>query len=144
MTMGAFLTIALAAAAAAFPAAAQQVSTGTTDWDKLPAARMATDDLDYGHLVRWVQQELQNPACQAKGMRPKRFDVDEPYAVLVGPDGSVSRIIVREMGCPGLNTAIGSTVADLAKRGRFRPTGQSVPLWYGGRLSVAYSDTEPR
>jgi hypothetical protein len=138
----AIVTIALAALAT--PALAQTVETGTTEWDKLPAARIGVDDIDYGRLVRWATQELQNPACRNQGMRPGKFDIDEPYAVLLQPDGTVSRIIVREMGCPGLNTVVGSTLADMAKRGKFRPTGQQQPLWYGGRLSFAASETVPR
>lgn len=131
-------------AALAVPAAAQQVSTGTTEWDKLPAAKIGVDDIDYSRLVRWAAQELKDPACRGKGMRPDRFDFDEPYAVLVQPNGAVTRIIVREMGCPGLNTVVGSTLADMAKRGKFRPTGETTPLWYGGRLAFAATDTDPR
>jgi hypothetical protein len=138
----AILTIALAAMAV--PAAAQTVETGTTEWDKLPAAKLGSDDIDYNRLVRWATQELQNPACRTGGMRPNKFDIDEPYAVLLQPDGTVSRIVVREMGCPGLNTVVGSTLADLAKRGKFRPTGEKTPLWYGGRLSFAASESVPR
>ena len=137
----ALLTMALAAVAV--PATAQQVSTGTTEWDKLPAAKMGIDDIDYNRLVRWATQELQKPECRSNGMRPTRFDIDEPYAVLVAPNGTVSRIIVREMGCPGLNTVVGSTLADMAKRGKFHATGEATPLWYGGRLSFAASDTTP-
>jgi hypothetical protein len=130
-------------AALAVPAAAQKVETGSTKWDELPAAKMGVDDVDYSRLVRWAAQELKDPACRAKGMRPERFDIDEPYAVLIEPNGTVSRIVVKEMGCPGLNTVIGSTLADMAKRGKFRPTGQPMPLWYGGRLSFAAADTNP-
>jgi hypothetical protein len=138
----ALLTMALAAVAV--PAAAQKVSTGTTQWDQLPPAKIGIDDTDYSRLVRWATQELQKPECRSNGMRPNRFDIDEPYAVLVAPDGSVTRIIVKEMGCPGLNTVIGSTLADMAKRGKFHATGEATPLWYGGRLSFAASDTYPR
>jgi hypothetical protein len=130
--------------ALATSASAQKVETGTTDWDKLAPAPMGSDDLDYSRLVRWTAQELKDPACRGKGMRPDRFDFDEPYAVLLEPNGSVSRIIVKEMGCPALNTVIGSTLADMAKRGKFKPTGQPRALWYGGRLSFAASDSNPR
>lgn len=131
-------------AALAVPAAAQTVETGTTEWDKLVPARMGVDDLDYHRLVRWTAQELQDPSCRGKGMRPDRFDIDEPYAVLLEPNGTVRRIIVKEMGCPALNTVIGSTLADMAKRGKFKPTGQPQALWFGGRLSYAVTDTNPR
>jgi hypothetical protein len=124
-------------------AAAQKVSTGTAEWDKLPPVRIGSDDVDYSRLVRWTAQELKNPACRIKGARPERFTFDEPYAVLVEPNGSVSSIIVREMGCPGLNTVVGSTLADMAKRGKFKPTGQPQAVWYGGRLSFAATDSNP-
>ncbi|HEY0312987.1 MAG TPA: hypothetical protein VGC56_10890 [Allosphingosinicella sp.] len=130
-------------AALASSATAQKVETGSTEWDKLAPARMGSDDLDYNRLVRWATQELQNPACRVNGMRPDKFDIDEPYAVLLEPNGNVSRIIVREMGCPGLNTIVGSTVAEMAKRGKFHPTGEKTPLWYGGRLSFAAANSTP-
>jgi hypothetical protein len=135
--------LSLALAAAAVPAAAQKVTTGTADWDTFPAVKIGSDDIDYSRLVRWTTQELQKPECRAKGMRATRFDVDEPYAVLVAPNGTVSHIVVREMGCPGLNTVIGSTLADMAKRGKFHPTGEAAPAWYAGRLSYAAADTTP-
>ena len=138
----AFLAVSLAALAA--PATAQTVETGTTEWDKLPAVKMGADDVDYNRLVRWAATELAKPECKGTGMRPTKFDIDEPYAVLLEPNGAVKRIIVREMGCPGLNTVIGSTLADMAKRGKFRPTGQAQPYWYGGRLSFAASESVPR
>jgi len=138
----AFLAISVAALAA--PAVAQTVETGTTDWDKLPTVKMGSDDIDYNRLVRWAATELGKPECKVPGMRPTKFDIDEPYAVLVEPNGNVKRIIVKEMGCAGLNTVVGSTLADLAKRGKFRPTGETQPYWYGGRLSFAASEQVPR
>jgi hypothetical protein len=135
--------VGLALASAAVPAAAQKVTTGTAEWDALPAAKIGFDDIDYNRLVRWTTQELQKPECRAKGMRPTRFDVDEPYAVLVAPNGTVWHIVVREMGCPGLNTVIGSTLADMARRGKFHATGETAPAWYGGRLTYAAADSTP-
>ena len=139
-----FALLLMPLAALAAPAAAQKVETGTTNWEQLAPAPMGVDDVDYSRLVRWASQELQNPACRNNGWRPDKFDIDEPYAVLVEPNGTVSRIIVKETGCAGLNTVIGSTLADMAKRGKFRPTGQPQPLWYGGRLSFAAANSNPR
>lgn len=138
----AMLMIPLTALATA--AAAQKVETGVTDWNGLVPARIGINTVDYSRLVRWTAQELKDPACRKNGWRPDNFEIEEPYAVLLEPDGTVRRIIVKEMGCPALDTVVGSTLVDMARRGKFKPTGQPEPLWFGGRLSFAVSEAAPR
>lgn len=130
----------LAACAAAAPAAAQTVQTGTADWNALPQARMRhsyAQYIDQNHVTLWTEQVLKSGQCNVKGMRPDRFDIDVPYAVLVQPDGTVTRILIPDMGCAGLNTIVGSTVMDIVKAGAFKPTGEKQAYWYGDRLAFA-------
>ena len=132
--------LALAALTVAMPAYGQTVQTGVTDWNKLPQAHMRhsyAQYVDQNHIAIWTEQVLKSPDCNVKGMRPDKFDIDVPYAVLVAPDGKVERILIPDMGCAGLNTVIGSTVMDIVKGGAFKPTGEKQALWYGDRLAYA-------
>jgi hypothetical protein len=98
---------------------------------------MKSTYLDVVWLNDWTEQILASGECKLPGMRPDKFDIDRPYAVLVEPSGAVQRIIVGETGCAGLNTMLGSTVHRWAQRGQFRPTGEKEPRWYVGRIAFA-------
>ena len=124
--------------AVAAPAAAQTVeATSRTRWDGLPPVKMKSVELDVPFLNDWAEQILSSGECRVPGMRPDRFDIDQPYAVLVEPDGKVDRIVVGDAGCPGLNTLLGSTVHQWAQDGKYKPTGASEPRWYVGRIAFA-------
>jgi hypothetical protein len=120
------------------PAHAPTVETGVTDWAKLPKVKKKARALELSPLIDFAQKVLESGECKVPGMRPDRFDLDIPYAVLVEPDGAVKRIVIGETGCPGLNTLIGSTVYNWVQQGDFRPTGESEALWYGGRVAFAH------
>ena len=126
---------------AAYPLAAQTVeATDKTRWDALPPVKMRSTELDVALLNDWAEKVLSSGECNVRGMRPTRFDIDQPYAVLVAPNGTVERIVVGDVGCAGLNTLLGSTVKAWAQAGRYRPTGASEPRWYRGRIAFARND----
>ena len=130
-----FLVLALTMVAV--PATAQTVETGRTDWDKFPAVKRKSRPLDASLLVDWAERILASGKCQLPGQRPTKFDIDVPYVALVEPNGTVKRIIVAETGCPELETLVGSTVVDWVKRGDFKPTGHTQPLWFVDRIKFA-------
>lgn len=126
---------------AACPLAAQTVeATDKTRWDALPPVKMRSTELDVPLLNDWAEKILSSGECSVPGMRPTRFDIDQPYAVLVAPNGTVERIVVGDIGCAGLNSLLGSTVHGWAQAGKFRPTGASEPRWYRGRIAFARND----
>ena len=130
----------LAAFAFAAPASAQTVEVAHGDWNNLVQARMKhsyAQYVDQNRAVLWTEQVLRSGECKVKGMRPDKFDIDVPYAVLVAPDGKVERVLIPDMGCAGLNTVVGSTIMDVVKAGAFKPTGEKQPIWVGDRLAFA-------
>jgi hypothetical protein len=136
MMKSALFVLALLATGA--PAAAQTVeATDRTRWDALPSVKMKSVDLDVDSLSGLTERILASGECQVPGMRADRFDIDQPYAVLVAPSGSVERIVIGETGCPQINSLLGTTVHRWAQLGKFRPTGQSEPRWYVGRIAYA-------
>jgi hypothetical protein len=123
---------------AAAPVMAQTVeATERTRWEGLPSVKMKSPYLDVALLNDWAEKILASGECNLPNMRPDKFDIDRPYAVLVEPSGAVQRIIVGETGCAGLNTLLGSTVHQWAEDGKFRPTGEREARWYVGRIAFA-------
>jgi hypothetical protein len=135
MKKSALILFALIAAA---PVAAQTVeATSRTRWDGLPPVKIRNVELNVPLLSDWAEKILSSGECSVPGMRPDKFDIDQPYAVLVEPSGNVQRILVGDAGCPGLNSLLGSTVHTWAENGEFRPTGESEARWYRGRIAFA-------
>lgn len=132
-----FLIAALAMLA--MPATAQTVETGRSDdWDGYPPIkRSSARPLDVSFLSDWAYDILKTGKCKLPGQRAERFDIDVPYVALVEPNGTVKRIIVAETGCTPLNSMVGTTVFEMAKRGEFKPTGQDQPLWFSDRIQFA-------
>lgn len=136
MMKSAILLLALAATAA--PVTAQTVeATSRTRWEGLPPVKMKATELNVPLLNDWAEKVLSSGECNVPGQRPNRFDIDQPYAVLVAPDGTVQRILVGDAGCAGLNSLLGTTVHQWAEEGRYKPTGAAEPRWYRGRIAFA-------
>jgi hypothetical protein len=131
------IALLLAVTMLAVPAAAQTVQTGRGEFSKFPQLKKKNIPLDYNRLIAWTEEALSRGKCQLKGQRPKKFDIDVPYAALVEPDGTVRRIIIGEIGCPELETMVGSTIVEMVKRGDIKPTGQDQAYWYGDRIAFA-------
>jgi hypothetical protein len=132
--------LALAALSLSPAASAQTVVSAHGNWSAIPAAKTRhsyAEYVDSNRLTLWMEQALRDGTCKVEGMSPKKFDVDVPYAVLVEPDGSVSQIMIPEMGCPALNTIIGSTVVELSRKGMFKPTGLAQAAWFRDRIAFA-------
>ena len=121
----------------AAPAAAQTVETGRGEFHRFPQLKKKDIPLDLNRLIAWTGDILKKGECKIRGQRAEKFDIDVPYAALVEPDGTVKRIIIAEMGCPALETMVGSTVVEMVKRGDVKPTGQDQALWYGDRIAFA-------
>lgn len=133
------IALLVAMAAVAMPVAAQTipVETGRGEWSQFPQLRKKNIPMDYNRLIAWTSDILAKGQCKIKGQRPEKFDIDVPYAALVEPDGTVKRIIIAELGCPPLETMVGSTIMEMVQRGDVKPTGQDQAYWYGDRIAFA-------
>lgn len=120
---------------AAAPHAAAAVEAGKADWDKFPALQAAPRALPTAPMVDHVADMLKRKECSLAGQSARRFDITVPYLALVKPDGGVERVVVADMGCPGLESFVGSIVLQLAGSGDFRPTGKPAPQWYSSKLN---------
>jgi hypothetical protein len=86
--------------------------------------------------TRGISSEWTRRACsQIKGASPRRFDITVPYAVLIEPNGKVSRIVVSQTNCTGVETLAGETVLARSDAGDFLPTGEAKARWYVSALN---------
>lgn len=121
--------------AAPTTAATPAVVAGKADWASFPALDRTPRPLPTGAMVEHVADMLQKKECRLPGQSHRRFDITIPYLALVKPDGAVERVVVADMGCPGLESYVGSLVLQLAGSGDFRPTGKAAPHWYASSLN---------
>jgi len=129
------MSLALLALAAFASIGNVQVDVGRADWAAFPELRRGSRELPVAAMISRVETILRERQCQLAGQDHQRFDITVPYLVLVEPDGSTERVVVADMGCPALETFVGSLVAALAAEGNFRPTGESQARWYGSNFN---------
>lgn len=122
------------------PRSGQALEVGSARWETMPALRERPANLPYRRLVSMVERMLQAEQCALPGQSARSFDIEVPFAVLVGPDGSASRVVVSQMSCTPLEEMVGLIALARAERGDFRPSGGAEPRWYRGRINFTLRD----
>lgn len=112
-----------------------QVDVGRANWAALPPLDTAERVMPSPEMVDRVETMLESGACTIRGQSAKKFDITIPYAVLVEPDGSASRVVVAETGCAELETYVGVIVSAMAGAGDFRPTREAKARWFASELN---------
>ena len=116
------------------PAAAQTVEVGRANWTKLPQLETGDRMLDYAPLAAEVERMLKEKQCALPGQSARRFDITIPYAVLVEPNGQISRVLVSDMQCKPLEALVGETAIALAQGAQPRPGAQKA-RWYASEVN---------
>ena len=133
-TMG--LKAIVAAALLLAPGAAlSRVDVGRADWDALPELQAQPRQFPTPGAVEFMERVLRHGECELAGQSHKQFDITVPYAVLVKPDGNAERVVVSDMGCPPLESYVGTVVLMLSRDGAFHATGEAEPSWYASSLN---------
>ena len=127
------LTLLALAALASVPDV--QVDVGRANWSAFPEARRNARELPVGAMVGTVENILRDRRCELAGQEAGRFNITVPYLVLLEPNGTTRRVIVADIGCPAIETYVGSLVAALAQEGNFRPTGEGRARWYASNFN---------
>jgi hypothetical protein len=112
-----------------------QVDVGQIKLASLPTMARAERNLPTAQMVGEVERILGPGGCKLPGQSSRSFDIDIPYAALVEPDGSVSRVVVGELGCSQLESYAGLVVLELARLGDFRKNAPAKARWYGDKLN---------
>jgi hypothetical protein len=131
------LLIAASLFAASQPALATApvVEVGEANWSAFPKLKMRDRRFPTAGMLDAAETILRERQCQLPGQSYKYFDITIPYAVQLEPNGAASRVVVADIGCPALETYVGSLVLELAKRGDFQANSQSNPRWYSSQFN---------
>ena len=128
----------VALAFTATSAAAQTtVDVGTGDWSRIPAVqprgqlRMADAQMDL------IEQIAAQGRCRVAGLSREAVDINVPFLIRYGANGSVERIVLQDLQCPELEVALGAAVLHLARADEYRPRGNTIPGWYRSEIAFA-------
>ncbi len=110
------------------------IEIGTAKWDTMPALKTKPGYLPYSALTRQMSEILRKNLCKMPGQTARSFAVEVPYAAMVAPDGTASRVLVSEMGCDALEAMVGGAVIARADRGDFLPTGDAKTRWFSDKM----------
>ena len=116
------------------PSADQSVAAGSANWANL-AVLKTHGRLPYVQLVSQVEALLSKQECKLDGQSAKSFDIDVPFAVMLSPDGRVSRVIVSDTTCVTLNALVGLVVLARSERGDFEFDGAPERRWYASSIN---------
>jgi len=120
------IALLLLAAQASIP-----VEVGRFDPANFPHAKLIDRRMPEAELVQRVDTIIAAKQCTLPGQTKDRYDIVVPYAVMVGANETESRIVVKDMSCPPIETLVGEVANALVKAGDFRKNP------FGGGFSVA-------
>ena len=124
-----------AAMMVASSAQAQVVQVGQGDWSSVPAIH-ARGQIRLGDTMLARLHELgAQQVCNVPGLSRRLVDLTVPFVIRFTPQGDVEQIVVRNTGCPQLESIVGGAVLQMARAGEYRPTGENQERWYRSELS---------
>lgn len=129
------ITACLAAAVAAGPAAAQQVSVASGDWSNIPEIEQRGMSRISVRAVDAITKAVEAGGCPAAA-RPKGVALSIPFLVEFAPSGEVRHIVLQNMSCPEVESLVGGALLQLAKEREYRATGENALGWYRGQFAL--------
>lgn len=116
-------------------ASAQSVEVAGGDWTNVPAIEAAGEHRISNEILDRMHELAAQGVCEVPGMRRNRINLTIPFVLRFTEQGGIERVVVRNMGCPQLETLLGGVVLELARAGEYRPTGENLERWYRSELS---------
>ncbi|MFL6775456.1 MAG: hypothetical protein ACJ8FN_03590 [Sphingomicrobium sp.] len=113
------------------------VEVGHFDPANFPQAKRVDRRIPQAELVRRVDAILADKECTFTGQSKDSYDIVAPYAVLIGESGAASKIVVKDLGCPAIETLVGQVVNELVKAGDFRNNTTGGEHWYVSEIGFA-------
>ena len=121
------------------PASAASVEVATGDWSNIPWAEHRAYNIISGEAVERIHKSFADGSCKLRGQSKTRLNLRVPFLVKFGGDGSVERIVVRKLGCPDVESVIGSSLLHQVKGGDYKATGENDALWYRSEVRLTSS-----
>lgn len=114
------------------------VQVGKFNPDAFPHAAKVDRRMPQEELTARADLILASGACSFPGQAKDKYSITVPYAVLLQPSGTVSKVIVHEVGCADLELLTGQVANELSKAGDFKPTGAPGEQWYISEVYYAH------
>jgi len=127
------ITLLSLAAATAVP-----VEVGRFDPAHFPNAKTVERRIPHAELVRRVDNIIATKQCTIAGASKAQYDIVVPYAVLMEPDGSASKVVVKELGCAPIETLVGQVANELIRAGDFKTSNSEGERWYVSEVYFAH------
>ncbi len=122
--------------ATAGTANAQSVEVGQGDWSALPAIKPRGQVQMPPSVLDQLHKLARETDCSVRGFKPSLIDLKVPYVIGFTAEGAVDRIVLRDLQCPQLETALGHVLLQMALAGEYRPRRGSAERWYRSELSL--------
>jgi len=135
--------IATAMLALFFPAtlgAGQVLEFGSGDWRNIPEMRQQADTALDAKIVGAISEMINRGQCVIEGQRPGRVDLTVPFLVKFVADGSVDRLVVHQLNCPGAEGLLGGALLRMVQLGSFQPIGGRRAGWFRGEVNIVGID----
>lgn len=114
------------------------IEVGRFDPASFPRAKMVERRMPEADLMRRVDTILATKQCAFPGQTKERYDIVVPYAVMVGNGATPSRIVVKDMSCPPIETLVGEVANALVAAGDFRKNSFGGDRWYVSELAFGH------
>jgi len=121
--------------AAAGTANAQSVEVGEGDWSALPVIEPRGRVQMPPGVVDRLHRLARETDCSVRGFRASAIDLSVPYVIGFTDEGKVDRIVLRDLKCPQLETALGNVLLQMALAGEYRRNRGGAARWYRSELS---------
>ncbi|MFL6732003.1 MAG: hypothetical protein ACJ8EH_13420 [Sphingomicrobium sp.] len=114
------------------------VEVGRFDPARFPNAKKVERRIPHAELVRRVDHIIADKQCTIAGANKAQYDIVVPYAVRMEPDGSASKVVVKDLGCAPIETLVGQVANELIRAGDFRPSHEDGERWYVSEVYFAH------
>jgi hypothetical protein len=120
----------------AAPALAQSVEVAEGNWAGIPEVKPYDPNVRIADdTMKRIERIVQTGDCPAIGRRD-RVRLNAPFLVQFGPRGKAEKVVVKRLGCPEVESIVGSVVLARLKDGFYKPTGENRTGWY--RSAIEY------
>lgn len=127
------LTLLLASA----PVAAQTVQVAETDWSYLPRMKHVSNNHLDSLMLAGVHDVIRRGDCEIPGQSKNDVDLTVPFAAQLSPNGQVSRLVLKPLGCAEAEGIIAGALLEMLEGGDYRPVTHNAEGWYQGEFSFA-------
>ena len=106
------------------------IQVGRFDPSAFPNAVKIDRRIPQSELTARADRIMASGQCAFPGQTKDSYSLTVPYAVMIEPSGNVTKVVVKEVGCPAIELLTGQVAKELGKARDFRPTSAPANQWY--------------